>query len=290
MNKEELTRRQHLSLEEKIIITNERIKEWYEAWEGQVYISFSGGKDSTVLLDLVRKQYPEVRAVFINTGLEYPEILKFVKTIDNVDVIRPKMRFKDVIDKYGYPIISKENAEKIYQIRNAKSQKTINKRLYGDEKGNGKLPEKWKYLIDSDIKIHSYCCYILKKNPIKKYEKENKLMPIVGTMASDSRLRETNYLKHGCNSFNTRPMSLPMSFWLEKDVWEYIHKYNIPYSKIYDMGYERTGCMFCMIGLHLDKNIKNKFEIMKETHPKHYDYCINKLGCGKVLDLLNVKY
>jgi 3'-phosphoadenosine 5'-phosphosulfate sulfotransferase (PAPS reductase)/FAD synthetase len=290
MNKQELTYRQNLSLEDKIIMTNERIKEWYDAWEGQVYISFSGGKDSTVLLDLVRKLYPDVKAVFINTGLEYPEILKFIKTIENVDVIRPKMRFKDVIDKYGYPVISKENAQKIYDIRNTKSEKFKNKRLYGDEKGNGKLPEKWKYLIDSDIKISSYCCNILKKYPIKKYEKVNKLAPFVGTMASDSRLRETNYLKNGCNSFNARPMSLPMSFWLEKDVWEYINKYNIPYSTIYDKGYERTGCMFCMIGLHLDKNIKNKFEIMKETHPKHYNYCINKLECGKVLDLLNIKY
>lgn len=65
------------------------------------YISFSGGKDSTVLLHLVRKLYPEIEAVFVDTGLEYPEIKQFVKSIDNVTILRPKMMFNEVINKYG---------------------------------------------------------------------------------------------------------------------------------------------------------------------------------------------
>jgi 3'-phosphoadenosine 5'-phosphosulfate sulfotransferase (PAPS reductase)/FAD synthetase len=93
----ELQQLQGLPLEAKIIKTKIRIREWYEHWNGDVYISFSGGKDSTVLLDLVRSIYPDVPAVFVDTGLEYPEIREFVKTFDNVVWVRPKMNFKDVV-------------------------------------------------------------------------------------------------------------------------------------------------------------------------------------------------
>ena len=98
----------------------------------------------------------------------------------------------------------------------------------------------------------------------------------------------------GCNALDgLHPHSQPLSFWLEKDIWEYIKINNLKYSKIYDMGYDRTGCMFCMFGVTHDASdlfSKNRFEKMKETHPKEYNYCINKLGCGKVLDYINVNY
>ena len=65
--------------------------------------------------------------------------------------------------------------------------------------------------------------------------------------------------------------------------------HSIAYSEIYDMGEKRTGCMFCMFGVHLEKG-ENRFQRMKKTHPKQYDYCINKLGCGEVLDFIGVEY
>jgi 3'-phosphoadenosine 5'-phosphosulfate sulfotransferase (PAPS reductase)/FAD synthetase len=84
-------------------------------------------------------------------------------------------------------------------------------------------------------------------------------------------------------------MSTPLGFWLEDDIWDYIKKYDIPYAEIYDLGYTRTGCMFCMFGVQLEKG-ENRFQCMKKTHPKQYDYCINKLGCGKVLDFIAIEY
>ena len=117
----ELAQKQSLPLEAKIRMTKLRIQEWYEHWDGQVYVSFSGGKDSTVLLHLVRSLYLEVVGVFVDTGLEYPEIRKFVKSIDNITWLRPKMPFNNVIEKYGFPIVSKEVATKIHEIRNTKS-------------------------------------------------------------------------------------------------------------------------------------------------------------------------
>ena len=105
-----LRQMQALPLKAKILKSQLRIREWYEHFDGQVFVSFSGGKDSTVLAHLVHELYPEVPLVFCNTGLEYPEIQAFAKKM-GAEFIRPKMSFSEVVSTYGYPIISKENAE-----------------------------------------------------------------------------------------------------------------------------------------------------------------------------------
>ena len=284
----ELKQRQSLPLEAKIKLSLDRIKKFHDYFNGNIYISFSGGKDSTVLLNLVRSLYPKVPAVFVNTGLEYPEIVEFVKTKKNVIWLKPKMNFKDVIEKYGYPVVSKEVSRAIYEIRNA-NQNTKNTRLYGDSRGNGKMSMKWRYLINAPFKISNSCCNVIKKRPLKIYNKETNFKPIVGMMAGDSRRRQFVYLQNGCNTFDiNNPMSNPLMVWLEKDIWDYIKKYNIPYSSIYDKGYHRTGCMFCMFGVHLEEK-PNRFQLMEKTHPKLYKYCMENLGCKKVLDYIGVK-
>ncbi|MEE1046478.1 MAG: phosphoadenosine phosphosulfate reductase family protein [Clostridia bacterium] len=99
----------------KVLLTKDRIRDWVNEYgEDGVYVSFSGGKDSTVLLTIAREMYPNIKAVFVDTGLEYPEIREFVKTWDNVEWIKPKLSFKQVIEKYGYPFIGKEVAERVY--------------------------------------------------------------------------------------------------------------------------------------------------------------------------------
>ena len=112
----DLRQRQSLPLGAKVLMTQARIREWYDHYDGNVCVSFSGGKDSTVLAHLVHDLYPEVPLVFCNTGLEYPEIQKFAKE-NGAEFVYPKMNFSEVISKYGYPIISKENAEAIHYAR-----------------------------------------------------------------------------------------------------------------------------------------------------------------------------
>jgi len=290
----QVKQKQSLPLEAKIVMSQQRIREWYDHFNGRVYVSFSGGKDSTVLLDLVREIYPRVPAVFADTGLEFPEIRDFVKETDNVTWITPSMSFKKVLEVYGYPVVSKEQAKYIYEVRNTKSEKLRNKRLYGQLSKTGTLTgaisKKWQYLIGSDIKISERCCDIMKKRPFAKYEKETGRVGILGVMAGEGSQRKETLSIHGCNAFDLkRPQSRPLTFWLEEDIWSYINKKSLSFSKIYDLGYPRTGCMFCMFGVHLEKE-PNRFQLMKKTHPKQYKYCMEKLGLNKILDILNVSY
>ena len=244
--KGDLQQMQSLPLSAKILMTKRRIHDWYEHFDGQVYVSFSGGKDSTVLLHIARELYPDIEAVFVNTGLEYPEIQKFVKTFDNVTILRPKIRFDEVVKKYGYPVISKAvaNAVETYnaKVRNGKPLTGARvEQLLGTYVGNRKDGErtkfdksKYKPLLDLDYKVSDRCCGVMKKSPLKDWEKKNKKYPIVATMAEESIMREAVWLKTGCNGFDMkRPMSKPMSFWTEQDVYRYIKEFNIPIASVY---------------------------------------------------------
>ena len=304
--KEQLKALQSLTLEQKIQATKIRIDEWYNHWNGKVFISFSGGKDSTVLLNIARQSHPEIEAVYVDTGLEYPEIRDFVKTKENVTWLKPELSFYEVIKKYGYPIISKEVSRDIAVARRKPDGKTADKfnpnSDYCKKYGMQWCLNKWDFLKDSDIPISNQCCNIMKKRPAKKYKKETNKKAILATMTCESRERKQNWLKSGCNAFdNNDPQSQPMSFWTEQDVLQYLITYKIPYASIYGdiiknrkgkletTGAERTGCMFCCYGIQCEKE-PNRFQKMKITHPKQYDYCIHKLGIGKILDFIGVKY
>lgn len=114
---EDLTRLQDMSLDDKIVMSKLRIVEAYEHFDGNMVIAFSGGIDSTVLVHLVRSVYPEIKAVYCDTGLEYPEVKDHVKSFDNIEIIRPSMGFREVLKKHGWLYPNKEVAEKIYYAR-----------------------------------------------------------------------------------------------------------------------------------------------------------------------------
>lgn len=342
----DLAQMQSLPLSAKVRMTENRIRAWYDYFDGQVYVSFSGGKDSTVLVDIVTKMgYNDIPFVFADTGLEYPEIREFVKGYgDKVIWLRPKMNFKQVIEKYGYPFISKEVSQTVEEVQSYIRRHNGNpegfyrwKKLNGEaiDKKTGKpssynMPQ-WKFLIDSPYKISHKCCDVMKKGPTKDYTKQTGRQAITAQMACESRLRKTEWIKHGCNAFDKkRPISNPMSFWTEQDVLLYIKQNNLPICSVYGdiiedlegteevegqmtmsdvagwedqemfdakrpklktTGCDRTGCMFCGFGCHLEKD-ESRFERMKKTHPKQYDYIMRPweeggLNYKQIIDWLN---
>lgn len=406
----DLKQMQSLPLEAKIRMTKARIKVWYESWsrfeiynketgktrfvtmdtrdqfaepelkefefvktvrDGQVYVAFSGGKDSTVLKHIVDSMYDDVPAVFVNTGLEYPEIQQFVRQIkngkfdcfsSNIEIIRPEMRFDEVLKKHGYPVIGKKQANVVelarknieegkYSIRlrslgiTSEEAKEMGLELPNEEMlaryekcADGSIYNvpQYRYLLNADFRVSDKCCNEMKKKPSFRFQKETGRKPFLGTMADESKMRKNAWLKNGCNAFDsTHPSSSPMSFWTEQDVLHYIKKFNVPYCSVYGdiqvkstegtdkgqinaidflgcyepedtletTGCSRTGCVFCGFGCHLEKG-ENRFQRLKKTHPKQYEYCINGgemvdgkwqpskegLGLGKVLDYIGVKY
>ena len=313
----DLKQMQSLPLDVKIVMTQQRIRQWYEYWDGDVYVSFSGGKDSTVLKHIVDGMYSDVPALFVNTGLEYPEIQSFVREVksgkygffnSDIEIVRPEMRFDEVIKKYGYPLISKEISERIYYAKNGADwaiQCMSGVNPDGSKSEFKQRNKKYEFLVDSQIPVSHKCCTVMKKNPAKRYERETGRKPLLGTMACESVLRKTQWMKVGCNAFEgKRPRSAPMSFWTEQDILQYIKKYDVPICSVYGdiiatdkgeqidgqlttfdllgdyentmlstTGCNRTGCIFCMFGCHLEKE-PNRFQRLKETHPRQYKYCI----------------
>jgi 3'-phosphoadenosine 5'-phosphosulfate sulfotransferase (PAPS reductase)/FAD synthetase len=276
-----LNLKQSYPLEMKVLLTKKRIEEFANivGWD-KIYISFSGGKDSTVLLNIAR-QLHNFPAVFCDTGLEYPEIKSFVRTIDNVEIIKPKISFRNVIEKYGYPVISKETSQRIAEYRNTKSNKLRELRL-------NQIAKKWKFLLDAPFNISDRCCYFLKKYPFKKYEKQTGKSPLIGVMAEESSLRIQSYNKYGCILNNqNKKQCRPIMFWTENDIWKYIKINNISYSKIYDNGMPRTGCMFCLFGIQ-NKN-DNRLVYLETNHKKIYNYLLDKLNYKNILNFLKNK-
>lgn len=354
--KEDLRYYQSLPLDMKVMMTKNRLYEAFDTFgDNGLSLSFSGGKDSTVLADITAQLCQEMgwklNLLFSDTGLEYaairqhamhdfPEWLRQTYGIEvNADVVKPKMRFSEVISAYGYPIISKEVAECIYYARRIRSRererengaaqtsrvalplkrrKLLGKAttprtsatagvvpigttgvggvFSGNEFGDRSLFNKEKWLPAAQslpFFISQNCCNVMKKSPIRIYQRRMKRVPIIATLAEESRLRKQMWIRHGCNAFDgDKKSSQPMSFWLEQDVLSYIKQNNLPVCSVYGeivgendnyalddtgcrlhcTGCQRTGCVFCMFGAHSRDD--RRFLELAEISPQQYDYCM----------------
>jgi len=297
--------RSNLPLSLKIPYTLRRIKIWYEYWGGRVYVAFSGGKDSTVLLDLVWSVYPDVPAVFADTGNEFDSVKEFVAGYDErVVTVEPIMTFEEIVKKHGYPFPSKRVARYVSDLQRpfGVNEATKNLRLTGYTRAGNyapsmKLAKKWRYLVDDPYKITNKCCGILKINPTKPYAKATGRMAFVGTMATESNDRLKSYLKHGgCNAFDQKHAhSRPMMFWREEDVLQYILDRGLPIADIYGdivtgadgtlttTGEKRTGCKNCMFGIEMEKE-PNRIQRLARIEPESYRHYIEDLKYGEFLE------
>ena len=241
----QFSQRKYLPYEIKIRLSETRIREWYENWNGDVYVSYSGGIDSTVLLHMVRKVLGnEIPAVFSNTGMEFPEIVRFARQASGEFVeIYPKNKktgnritYREVVMQEGYPIISKETAAKIRKLRHGNlSERYRDYLLHGDQRGKlGMLSKKWQYLIAAPFDISERCCDIMKKAPFHEYERQTGRKPYVGVTQDEGFMRERKYARTGCNVYDGRTIkSQPLGFWTKQDVLRYVDENDIQICSVY---------------------------------------------------------
>lgn len=172
---------------------------------------------------------------------------------------------------------------------------------------------KWLPLCrEAPFLISHYCCNIMKKSPLHIYQRQNHVKPILATMTEESMVRKQAWLRHGCNAFEgAKQTSQPMSFWTEQDILTYIRLNHLEIAPVYgeievldkhgervlpaeNLGYfntdgdwidgfegcthhctgcQRTGCVFCAFGAHLEKG-ETRFQSLAKTHPRQYEYCL----------------
>lgn len=281
MTRKELKDRQSWTLKHKIDHSLGTIDQFLNRLDNKAYVSFSGGKDSTVLLNLCRIIKPDIKAVFCNTGNEYPDIVKFVRATENCEIIYPKLKPAEIMDKYGFPLISKVQSMAISRYKKTKSDYQRSYRLYGDgDKKAGVVFEKWHIIAKKQYDVSEKCCDKLKKEPFKEYNKKTGMFPIIGDMADESKQRTDMYVRRGsCNYFNLKSTSShPLSIWTEKDIWDYIEYRKLKIADIYHKGAKRTGCMFCGYGCQYAGD--NRLRMVLEMYPKMYDKFMNYTNNG----------
>ena len=279
MTYEELKERQSWTLAQKIDHTLGVIEQFRNHYDGKVYVAFSGGKDSCVMLNLVELIIPNVPCMFIMTGCESPSVCRFVRQMKqeghNIEMTKPRKTLKQVFAECGFPLVSKKTAHNIMVVR--RNPDTVTAKRLIDPKNKHRIPSNWLYLLNEPYEVSDRCCYWLKKTPSYDYGKRTGCYPFIGVLASESDSRAAGYIQRGgCNSFttttNTHPSSWPLAIWNEEDIWAYIKDRGLKIPDIYEKGATRTGCMGCGFGAHLDCSTLN---VLQRLWPKWYKMMMN---------------
>lgn len=287
-----------------IKVTNacHRIEEMYHESNGKCYVSFSGGKDSTVLLALIKMceevyTIPEngIPAVFSNTGIELGVTVDFVKWVKknyypNVITIRPEKSFDWVVKNDGKPMKSKMRAELLRRWHKGKRTDYLIGSLITGVLPTGtvvwktKIADKDMHMLhdDFDIQASDRCCKYMKKEPMHKYEQENGMVGgIVGIRSGEKGARELatkRRVKEGgklCTFYQQGYIrKAPIIDWTDEDVDNFIKEYNVPLSDAYTKyGFDRTGCMACPFARFVDRDL----EYLYNHEPNRYKAALHWL-------------
>lgn len=254
--------------------------------EENFYISFSGGKDSTVLSALIDMALPDNRIprVYANTGIELNMVRDFVlkkqKEDDRIVVIKPTMPIREMLERDGYPFKSKKHANfvKLYQkFGTTENHAGLEHYLHVSNDGINWKPQnscpkclKYQFQPDFNLKISDMCCMNLKEKPLAKWQKENnKPYSILGIMREEGgRRSKSNCLAFTGGKFKAfQPLVAVTKEWEE---W-FIKEHNIDICDLYKEPYNfpRTGCKGCPFALHL----QHELDTLKKFFPNERKQC-----------------
>lgn len=231
--------------------------------EDKFYISFSGGKDSTVLSALVDMAIPgnKIPRVYANTGIEYDMIRKFVESKAEVDdrfvIIKPKVPIKKMLEEEGYPFKSKEHSVYVKKYQrgglNYKSDRAYTQ-LEPTLSGRPIMRAcprilMYQFTDENKLKISDACCERMKEKPMETWSKENgRPYHISGIMREEDGRRKQSQ----CLAFHGGKIAFNPLVQITKD-WEewFIEKYDIEICDLYKPPYNfrRTGCKGCPFAL-----------------------------------------
>lgn len=256
----------------------EKIKQVDKVYDLQknAYISFSGGKDSTVLHYLIDLALPnnKIPRVFINTGIEYRYIVEFVKEMAQSDerivIVNSGVNIKKMLETEGYPFKSKEHSLKVGEWQKGSKAKSI---IRYKENKKFSCPKMLLYQFNEDfkIKLSNKCCYRLKKDVAHEYEKKsNRTIAITGMLAEEGGERKnisSCLTESKGNVVKFHPLIVCNSNFEDFVV----KKYNIKLCKLYypPFNFKRTGCKGCPFSLDLQKQL----DVMAELLPNERKQC-----------------
>ena len=271
-----------LTLFDRLEVIRKTIK---EIGEDNCYISFSGGKDSTMLSYLIDEALPgnNIPRVYINTGIEYNAIVAFVHKMMETDKriveIKPTLPISKTLETYGYPFKSKEHSRFVF-YRSSTSKGVVS--YFNCNKKGPHCPKvlMYQYKEELPFPISNQCCNKLKKEPIHKWENENnRHIAILGLRKAEGGLRS---IGSGCVTFREGKISRfkplnPVSDEFEE--W-YIRTRNIRLCELYYEPYNfiRTGCKGCPYAI----DIADELDKLERLLPNERKQC--EVIWGKVYD------
>lgn len=233
--------------------------------EDNFYISYSGGKDSSVLSKLVDMALPDnnIPRVYVDTGIELNIIREFVKKQAEddwrIEIVKPTKNIKQILEENGYPFKSKEHSYFVYLYQTMGEKSDGWKKYVKGKKGKRySCPKQLKYQFKPDfkLKLSKKCCEFLKEKPLKEWEKEHKkYCCMLGIMRDEGGARQNAQ----CLSVHGRHLHFQPLIKVSK-MWEdwFCKEYNVELCDIYKPPYNfhRTGCKGCPFGLKLATNLQ----------------------------------
>ena len=244
--------------------------------EDQFYISFSGGKDSTVLHYLIDEALPgnNIPRVYADTGIEYNDVKAFVKELqakdDRIQIIKPSVNIKRMLERDGYPFKNKQHSRILAVYQHSGVGNTVKQYLY-DNRGKFNCPKALKYQFSEafHLKVSEKCCQRMKKEPFQRWEKENgRSIALTGMMSSEGGLRESIQSCIITDKDGKLKKFHPLLKVSEE--WEnwYIESRNIRLCTLYypPYNFKRTGCKGCPYALRLQEQLEVMYTLMLEEY------------------------